>query len=122
MSSTIDNDTVPIVRAKLDSSSEVKRGRGRPAKYSPEEREQKYKELTKQWRDVHIEECKEKRKTYYNEHSDSLVKQTTGYQMRARNALRLLSELLETNEIEFKSEKYKDLANQLVKEKKIIYA
>lgn len=97
-----------------------KRGRGRPPKYAPEEREQKYRESIDKWREEHKEECKMHRKHFYNENSENLIKGNIEYQTRARNALRLLSEMLDSGELE--TNKYKHLAHDLIKNKKIIYA
>ena len=44
-----------------------KRGRGRPAKYSEDEREEKYKELRLQWNKDHKQECKESSKSLHAE-------------------------------------------------------
>jgi hypothetical protein len=100
----------------------VKRPRGRPAKYAPEERKDKYKEASKLWRQEHKQEYKEHRKAYYDQHSDELMKLNYDYQARARNALRLLSELLEQDQLQVRDEKYREMINDLVKNKKIIYA
>ena len=91
----------------------AKKPRGRPAKYAPEERQEKYKELCKNWRSDNSD--------YYATHSEIIKSQNMFNQTRARNALRLLSELMENDQIEVKDEKYKCLLNDLIKNKKIIY-
>ena len=107
----------------MDPSSALsvpKRGRGRPAKYSPEEREQKYKEITKQWKQDHKEECLKHSQDYYKEHSEQVYKSTLDYQCRARHALKLLSEMFDNNQIEIKDERYKLSVLELIKNKKVI--
>ena len=76
-----------------DNDSPPKKGRGRPAKYAKEEREQKYKDARVQWNKEHKEERKESYRTYYANHSDEIVKISKDYQDRSRYALKLLSEL-----------------------------
>jgi hypothetical protein len=105
MSSNIDNDTVPIVRAKLDSSSEVKRGRGRPAKYAPEEREQKYKNASKIWK---------------QEHNDRQNKLNTEYLDRSRFAYRLLCDMWNKQQLDLVTPEYKHIIQQLVENKNIL--
>ncbi len=99
----------------------AKKPRGRPAKYAKEEREQKYKELKKNWQREHKEEYKDYQHSYYISNSETILKQSNEYHIRARNALRLLTEMLDEH-IEIPSEKYKGLICDLVKNKKIIYA
>ena len=98
----------------------TKKPRGRPAKYAKEEREQKYKELTKQWRQEHKDECNKHSQNYYREHSDQVYKSTLEYQYRARHALKLLSEMFDNNQIEIKDERYKLSVLELIKNKKVI--
>jgi hypothetical protein len=121
---TLSLDTEKLEPLANENSISVKkpRGRGRPAKYTKEEREQKYKDASKQWRQEHSQEYKEHRKAYYEQHSEELMKLNYDYQARARNALRLLSELLEQDQLQVKDEKYKAMINDLIKNKKIIYA
>ncbi len=71
-----------------------KKTRGRPAKYSPEERDQKYKESTKEWFQSH----KEYRQTYYQSNIENVKKQTKEYQDRARYALSLLDDIWNNSE------------------------
>ncbi len=108
----INNDNV--------TNTQAKRGRGRPAKYSPEERKEKQREAIDKWRLEHKEACRTHRKNFYNENSDQMIQSNIDYQARSRNALRLLTVMLESGELE--TNKYKDLAFDLVKNKKIIYA
>jgi hypothetical protein len=105
----------------ISQEAPVKRGRGRPAKYAPEERKERYKELSKTWHKEHKEEYKEYQHNYYTENSETILKQSNEYHIRARNALRLLTEMIE-EDINIPSEKYKTLICDLVKNKKIIYA
>ena len=120
-----------IKEKRMDNASEVtqpiltletpiKRPRGRPAKYAKEEREQKYKEASKQWKQGHREQCNEHSKVYYREHSEQVCQSNTDYQHRARHALKLLSELFDTDLIEIKDERYKQSLTELIKNKKII--
>ena len=109
------------MEAELSINKPVKKPRGRPAKYSPEERQEKYKEASRLWKQEHKEQCNEHHKVYYRENSEFCLKQSYEYQARARNALRLLSEMLDNDFIQIKDEKYKLMANDLIKNKKIIY-
>ncbi len=114
---TISNqETSPVSEVE----TQPKRGRGRPAKYRPEERKDKYKELSKNWQREHKDEYKDYQHNYYTSNSDTILKQSNEYHIRARNALRLLTEMLDEH-IEIPSEKYKGLICDLVKNKKIIY-
>ena len=97
-----------------------KKTRGRPAKYTKEEREQKYKEASKQWKQEHREQCNEHSKAYYRENWEQVCQSNTEYQNRARHALKLLSELFDTDLIEIKDERYKQSLTELIKNKKII--
>ncbi len=76
----------------------VKRPRGRPAKYKPEEREQKYKELTKQWREENKERYSDNIKEYYEQHKEIMNTQKKEYQDRSREALRILHDIWESND------------------------
>ncbi len=96
MNSSLDTLNTEKIEQLTNSDSEntqQKRGRGRPAKYTKEEREQKYKESRVQWNKEHKEERKESYRTYYANHSDEMVKISKDYQDRSRYALKLLSEL-----------------------------
>ncbi len=118
MSDIVNTDNISI---NLNSSIETpKRGRGRPAKYTKEEREQKYKEASKIWKQEHREQCNEHHRVYYREHWEEVGKANTDYQNRARHALKLLSELIDNGQIEIKDEKYKLSITELIKNKKII--
>lgn len=70
-----------------------KRGRGRPAKYSKEEREQKYKEVKYKWIDEHKEACAIQSKEYYEAHKETVNQQKKQYQDRSREALRILQDI-----------------------------
>ena len=82
-----------------------KKPRGRPAKYAKEEREQKYKELSKQWS---------------KEHKEERVQSSSEYQERARFAYKLLCEIWNDDMMELKSEHHKNLIKNLVENKKIL--
>jgi hypothetical protein len=82
----------------------TKRGRGRPSKYAPEERDQKYKELTKQWQ---------------QNHADKQFECVKDYQDRSRFALKLLNELWNDNLIEIKSDRHRTILQDLIEHKKI---
>ncbi len=110
------NTETPII----SETQPVKPRRGRPPKYSPEERNQKYRESIDKWRQENKEACKAHRKQFYNEHYDKLSQINADYYSRARNALRLLSEMIEDGD--WNDERFKELAFDLVKNKKIIYA
>ena len=112
--------TSPLSSDTVDIQSVPKRGRGRPAKYAKEEREQKYKELSKQWKQGHREQCNEHSKVYYRDNWEQVCQSNTEYQNRARHALKLLSELFDTGLIEIKDERYKQSLTELIKNKKII--
>ena len=97
--------TSPLSSDTVDIQSVPKRGRGRPAKYAKEEREQKYKELSKQWS---------------KEHKEERVQSSSEYQERARFAYKLLCEIWNDDMIELKSEHHKNLIKNLVENKKIL--
>ena len=124
MSHSLNTDTIEQITNEVSPSivTAPKRRPGRPAKYAKEERQEKYREASKQWRQEHSQEYKEHRKAYYEQHSEELLKLNYEYQARARNALRLLTELLEQDQLEVKDEKYKTMINDLIKNKKTIYA
>jgi hypothetical protein len=92
--------------------------RGRPKKYSDEERQEKYKEASRNWKINHQERCKDMSKIYYEKNSEEIMKQTYNYQTRSRIALRLLSDMIKHDEI--KSDKYRDLVEKLINNKEII--
>jgi hypothetical protein len=83
----------------------VKKPRGRPAKYKPEERQEKYKESSKLWK-----------RNNYKEHSDELSKQSNEYQKRMREAYHILCDLWDNQGdlVDFKSEKYSIKIKNLV--------
>jgi hypothetical protein len=91
----MNTETSPV----LSTETPVKRGRGRPAKYSPEEREQKYKESTKKWHKEHIED----RTSYLKD-----------YQERSRTALKLLAEMWDQGIIVINSENYEGKVRNLL--------
>jgi hypothetical protein len=73
--------------------------RGRPPKYSPEERQEQYKNLSQKW-------CKKN----YEQNSKELSSKSNTYQKRLREAYSLLLELWVEKEsiADFKSQKYID--------------
>ena len=95
---------------RMDSITEtnvetpVKRPRGRPSKYAPEERKDKYKEASKLW---------------HRESYDKQFECVKNYQDRSRFALKILNDLWSENLIDIKSDKYKIIVQNLVEHKKI---
>jgi hypothetical protein len=88
--------------------------RGRPKKYSDEERKEKYKEATRNWNKMNY-------KQLYQENSTKIKEQTKDYQDRARYAYKLLYDLWQNKDtnIEFKTDKYKFLIQKLIEDKEI---
>ena len=82
----------------VEEVPQTKRGRGRPAKYAKEEREQKYKELTKQWIQENKEHFNKQKKEYYIDNYDNVIKANKDYQERSRYALRLLNDIYNDHE------------------------
>ncbi len=72
----MNTETSPV----LSTETPVKRGRGRPAKYSPEEREQKYKEASKQWHKEQILEYNRKYRQKQREYIKDLESRITQIQ------------------------------------------
>ncbi len=91
---SIEEESSPVSSTEIP----IKRGRGRPAKYAKEEREQKYKELTKQWIQENKEHLSKQKKEYYNDNYNTILKNHKEYQERARFALRLLTDIYNDNE------------------------
>jgi hypothetical protein len=101
--------------------SEVKKARGRPAKYAPEERKEKYLEKIKNWQEENADKVKENCKAYRDSHKEQLLSYHTDYQARARKALILLSDLLDHWD-DLQDDKYKSMVREIVENKKsIIY-
>ena len=96
-SNTVDSPVLTKEAREAGLSNEqvpqTKRGRGRPAKYAKEEREQKYKESKEKWIQEHKEHIKVQRKEYYLDNYDNLLKTNRQYQERSRYALRLLADI-----------------------------
>jgi hypothetical protein len=63
-----------------------KKTRGRPAKYAPEERQEKYKELRKNWQEENISKVVDANKRYFD---------------RLKQSHKYLSMLIENNRITF---------------------
>ena len=98
-----------------------KRGRGRPAKYAKEEREEKYKENTKKWVTEHKEYYKDSRKQYYVMNSNDIQQNKKEYYERSSYALRLLNDIWKSPElVEFKSDDLKYKIQNLIENKRII--
>jgi len=85
--------TSPLSSDTVDIQPAPKRGRGRPAKYAKEEREQKYKEASKQWKDTHKERILQLNKDYYNDNQEKIIQYQKEYQDRARYAMRILNDI-----------------------------
>jgi hypothetical protein len=107
----MDHTSLPSCDLQGDSRSEQgdqpvpKRGRGRPAKYKPEEREQKYKEITKQWTAANMtQKCK------LNEE----------YANRTRKSYQLLCELWNKHYLDDIQDPLCIQIKELVENKKII--
>ncbi len=106
---------------KISQEAPVKRGRGRPAKYAPDERKQKQKESIDKWRQEHKEEYKEQMKEYYNDNQSNIIKQKKEYLDRARYALRILDAIYNEKEsLNNLSPDLKDKVLNLIEHKKII--
>ena len=73
--------------------SAPKKPRGRPAKYAKEEREQKYKEASKQWKDNNREHVLQINKEYYNDNQKKIIQYQKEYQERARYAMHILTDI-----------------------------
>ena len=74
-SNTVDSPVLPKeAQSEPQEVPQTKRGRGRPAKYAKEEREQKYKESKEKWIQEHKEHIKVQRKEYYLDNYDNLLK------------------------------------------------
>ena len=97
MDSNSESSPVLIKEAQMGLSVEAvpqtKRGRGRPAKYAKEEREQKYKEASKQWKDNNREHILQLNKEYYNDNQKKIIQYQKEYQERARYAMHILTDI-----------------------------
>ena len=91
--------------ANADKDSPPKRGRGRPAKYAKEEREQKYKESRVQWN---------------RDHNDLKNKSNIEYLERSRFAYRLLCDMWNKHQFDSIGNEYKHIIQELVENKKIL--
>ncbi len=94
--------------SSIDTSEEntpTKRGRGRPAKYAKEEREQKYKEARVQWN---------------KDHNDIKNKSNIEYLERSRFAYRLLCDMWDKRQFDSIENEYKHIIQELVENKKIL--
>jgi hypothetical protein len=77
---------------------QTKRGRGRPAKYAKEEREQKYKEAKEKWKENNKEHILQLNKEYYNDHQKKIIQYQKEYQDRSRYAMRILTDIYNDQE------------------------
>ena len=102
MSSNTNNDTI---ESMTEETPQPKRGRGRPAKYAKEEREQKYKEARVQWN---------------KDHNDIKNKSNTEYLERSRFAYRLLCDMWAKRQFDSIEHEYKHIIQELVENKKIL--
>ncbi len=75
-----------------------KRGRGRPAKYSPDEREQKYKEAKEKWKENNKDHIHQLNKDYYNDNQKKIIQYQKEYQDRSRYAMRILNDIYNDQE------------------------
>jgi len=82
-----------------------KRGRGRPAKYTKEERDQKYKEARDQWA---------------KQHTNLKNKANIDYMERSRFAYRLLCDMWTNHKFDCVDTDYKIIIQELVENKKIL--
>jgi hypothetical protein len=113
----------PIINdsSLLDATTPPKRSRGRPAKYTKEEREDKYKEASKVWKQEHKEYYKETQKQYYEQHSDVLCQNKKDNYERSVYALRLLNDVYNQSElISHFPDDLREKIENLVQRKRII--
>ena len=82
-----------VSQAVVSLETLTKRPRGRPAKYTKDEREQKYKEIKHKWMQEHKEACASQSKEYYEAHKETVNQQKKQYQDRSREALRILQDI-----------------------------
>ena len=85
--------TSPLSSDTIDVQPVPKRGRGRPAKYAKEEREQKYKESKDKWKESHKDHILQLNKEYYNDNQKKIIQYQKEYQDRARYAMRILNDI-----------------------------
>ncbi len=116
MNNELQHNTVP------ESDIDAKSRKGRKTIYTEEERKQRHKESVRKWKADHKENIKaynkEYHKEFYQEHGEELKQNNSKNQTRGWNALKLLSEILEADDLK----PYKEKAIDLIKNKKIIYA
>jgi hypothetical protein len=99
----------------------IKRGRGRPSKYAPEERDQKYKELKEQWKLDHKDHIKDHMKSYYLERQEHIYQTHKDYSERARYALRLISDIYNEKEaLNILSPDLRRKVESLIEHKKVL--
>jgi hypothetical protein len=104
-------------KAKVESSSPVKsleispekKPRGRPVKYAPEERQEKYKELSKVWREEHKDYVRD----WQSSNASKLVDANKRYLDRLRQGYKYLSMLLENDRINFNNDDEKQYVKKL---------
>ena len=113
--------TFIITNTKDTSDTPVKKPRGRPAKYSPEERKERYKEATKQWLTENKDYYRDSRKQYYDKHTENIQQNKKEYYERSAYALRLLSDIWSHPDlIEIKSEDIRNKIQNLIEHKRIV--
>jgi hypothetical protein len=110
--------------SSIETVSEVlpKRGRGRPVKYSLEEKQEKKREYCKTWYVEHKERHNENNRAKYHENPEKFIQETCKRQGVGRDAFRLLSDLWKSNLIHIEDEKYRNMIEDLIVHEKRIYA
>ncbi len=105
----------------VEAVPQTKRGRGRPAKYAKEEREQKYKESRVQWIQENKDHIKEQKKEYYNDNQKYLLKMNKEYISRARQALNLMNDIWNQKEaLEYFPPELRNKVQTIVEKKQVI--
>ena len=82
----------------ISETQPVKPRRGRPPKYSPEERKQKHRESIDKWRQENKEQLQQVSKEYYNNHHKEVMQLQGDYLNRSRYALRLIKDIYNDQE------------------------
>jgi len=103
---TNNNDLIIITDDSLTQTENLEiKPRGRPKKYSDEERKEKYKESSKIWK-----------RNNYKEHSKELSEQSNKYQKQLRESYSILKELWlnKGTLVEFKSDIYTEKIKNLI--------
>ncbi len=112
-------ETSPDSRSDV---SVVKRGRGRPTKYATlGEKQEKKKEQCRAWYAEHKEENNEYHRIKYREDPEKSKQRTTHRQRITGDAIRLLRELWEANQLQVTNDRFKTMIEDLVVHNKSIY-